>query len=93
MENNNFLKYLYLLTLIKIIPEREDSLYKKKLNPGSDSTMSTRLSYFLSFWCSNYHHVQYFTSVLLRSTGSERSKAGHEEMKTGEGNHVDSQLS
>ena len=92
MENNNFLKYLYLLTLIKIIPGKEDSLYIKNLTlvpiqqcrRGSATTfLSGALNY----------HAQYFTSVLLRSTGSERSKAGHEEMKTGEGNHVDSQLS
>jgi hypothetical protein len=31
-------------------------------------------------------------TVLLRSTGSERGKSNHEEMKTREGDHVDSQL-
>ena len=31
-------------------------------------------------------------SVLLAASGCEWCKAGHEEMKTGEGNHVDSKL-
>ena len=30
--------------------------------------------------------------VLLRTTGSQRSKPGHEEVETREGHHVDCQL-
>ena len=32
------------------------------------------------------------SSVLLRTTGSERSKSWHEEVESGEWNHVDRQL-
>ena len=32
------------------------------------------------------------TSVLLGAPGGERSEAGHEEVKTREGHHVDRQL-
>ena len=32
------------------------------------------------------------SAILLTATRSERSEAGHEEVETGEGNHVDRQL-
>ena len=54
-------------------------------------------------WVTGSHHVlgvehllgqlwDSESSVLLRATGCQRSKAGHEEVEPGEGDHVDSQL-